>query len=232
MSEKLAVFWFRRDLRLHDNAGLYQALKSGNPVLPIFIFDTQILENLPKDDARVNFIYQNLQKIREELLQISSSLAIYYGKPQDVIKQLINDFPIGSVFTNHDYEPYALERDSEIEKLLVTQNISFHTFKDQVIFEKDEIVKKDSSPYVVYSPYMRLWKEKFRSATPEIFETKPYFKNFVQNKDLPNLSLEEVGFIPSSISIPPYNVEPQILKNYEATRNFPAKNSTSHLGPH
>ena len=232
MSEKLAVFWFRRDLRLHDNAGLFHALKSGNPVLPVFIFDTQILENLQKDDARVNFIYQNLQKIRKELLKMGSSMAVYFGKPQDVIKQLVNDFPIAGVYTNHDYEPYALERDSEIKKLLVAQNISFHTFKDQVIFEKDEIVKKDGTPYVVYSPYMRLWKEKFRSATPENFEIKPYFKNFVQNKDLPNLSLEEVGFIPSSISIPTYNVEPQILKNYEATRNFPAKDSTSHLGPH
>ncbi|MEP6261780.1 MAG: deoxyribodipyrimidine photo-lyase [Gillisia sp.] len=232
MNEKLAVFWFRRDLRLHDNAGLFHALKSGNPVLPVFIFDTLILENLPKDDARLNFIFQNLQKTREELLQIGSSLAVYHGKPREVFKQIIGKFPISSVYTNHDYEPYALERDSEIEKLLETQNISVHTFKDQVIFEKEEIVKKDGSPYVVYSPYMRLWKEKFRSATPEIFETKPYFKNFAQNKNLPNLSLEEVGFIPSSISIPPYNVEPRILKNYEATRNFPAKNSTSHLGPH
>jgi len=232
MNEKLAVFWFRRDLRLHDNAGLFQALKSGNPVLPVFIFDTQILENLQKDDARVSFIYQNLQKIREELLQYGSSMAIYHGKPKEVITQLIKDFPIAGVYTNHDYEPYALQRDAEIEKLLDAQIISFYTFKDQVIFEKEEILKKDGSPYVVYSPYMRLWKEKFRSTTPEIFETKPYFKNLVQNKDLPNLSLEDVGFIPSFISIPPYNVEPLILKNYEATRNFPAKDSTSHLGPH
>ena len=232
MKEKLAVFWFRRDLRLHDNVGLFKALKSGYKVLPVFIFDTRILDNLEKDDARVSFIYQSLQQIQEELRQNGSSLAIYHGIPKEVIKQLINEFPIASVYTNQDYEPYARQRDSDIEKLLDSYRISFHTFKDQVIFEKDEIVKKDGSPYVVYSPYMRLWKEKFRHTRIEIFETKPYYKNFLQNKDLPNLELNDLGFIPSVIKTPPYNVEPSILMYYQATRNYPAQDSTSHLGPH
>ena len=232
MNEKLAVFCFRRDLRVHDNVGLFQALKSGYKGLPVFIFDTQILEHLEKDDARVSFIYQSLQQIREELRQYGSSLAIYHGNPKEVFKQLINDFPIASVYTNHDYEPYARERDSDIEKQLESQKISFHSFKDQVIFEKDEIVKKDGSPYVVYTPYMRLWKEKFRSTKLDTYETKPVFKNFVQNKDLQNLELKDLGFIPSSIKTRPYNVEQSILKNYQATRNYPARDSTSHLGPH
>ena len=232
MNEKLTVFWFRRDLRLPDNAGLFQALNSGFQVLPVFIFDTQIIDTLEKDDARVSFIYENLQNIRKLLLQNGSSMAIYHGKPLEIFKKLINEFPISRVYTNHDYEPYASERDSEIKRLLDSHKIAFHTFKDQVIFEKEEIVKKDGSPYVVYTPYMRLWKEKFRSTTLEIFETKPYYKNFVQNKDLPNLELRDLGFIPSAIKTPLYNLEPYVLKNYQATRNYPAQDSTSHLGPY
>lgn len=232
MKEKLAIFWFRRDLRLQDNAGLFHALQCDFPVLPIFIFDEHILENLERDDARVSFIYQNLQKIREQLIQNGSSLAIFHGKPEKVFKQLLKTYDIAEVYTNHDYEPYAKERDSKIEDILSSHNIAFKTFKDQVIFEKDEVVKNDGSPYVVYSPYMRLWKEKFRELDPVAYNTKPHFKNFIQNSNLPNPELKELGFEPSNISVPAYDVSGSMIKDYQGKRNFPGIDSTSHLGPH
>ena len=165
MAQKLSLFWFRRDLRLDDNVGLYQALQSENPVMPLFVFDSDILSKLPKKDARISFIYQELQKIREEMhLKYGSSLAIYHGKPLTIFKQLIQEFEIEAVYTNHDYEPYARHRDGEIQKLLEAHKISFKTFKDQVIFEKDDVLKDDGKPYVVYTPYKNKWKEIFNSS--------------------------------------------------------------------
>src|SRR5690606_5749893 len=162
---KVNIFWFRRDLRLGDNKGLSEALKAGYPVLPLFIFDENILKKLVEDDARVTFIYDTLQNMNSELKdQYSSSLAVYYGDPVKVFKQLTENFQVSSVFTNHDYEPYARQRDKTIKSFLAEKNIEFHTYKDQVIFEKDEVVKGDGSQYLVYTPYMRKWKENFKKS--------------------------------------------------------------------
>ena len=164
MSNPINIFWFRRDLRLDDNIGFFKALKSEHPVIPIFIFDTEILDKLPKDDARVTFIHETLQNIRQTLQETyNSSLAIYQGKPIEIYKQLIQSYDVNTVYTNRDYEPYATERDKEIQKFLSSNSIAFKTYKDQVIFEKDEVVKKDGKPYVVYTPYSRIWKEKFKA---------------------------------------------------------------------
>ena len=233
MKQAINIFWLRRDLRLDDNIGLYQALSEKHPVLPIFIFDTEILDNLPEDDARVTFIFETLHKLRKTLQEEhDSSLAIYYGKPMDIYNQLIEDYNIDTVFTNHDYEPYATERDAEIKNLLSKNDISFKTFKDQVIFEKDEVIKNDGSPYLVYTPYMKTWKEKFKSIELEIINTDNYFENFIKNKHLPNLSLSDIGFKKSSQQIANYNLAPTLIQDYEKTRNFPAKDTTSRLGPH
>ena len=233
MKQTINIFWFRRDLRLDDNIGLYQALSEKHPVLPIFIFDTEILDNLPEDDARVTFIFETLQKLRKTLQEEHDScLAVYYGKPIEIYKQLIEDYNIDSVFTNHDYEPYARERDAEIKNLLSENDISFKTFKDQVIFEKDEVIKNDGSPYLVYTPYMKTWKEKFKSIELEIINTDNYFENFIKNKHLPNLSLSDIGFKKSSQQIANYNLTTTLIQDYEKTRNFPAKDTTSRLGPH
>jgi deoxyribodipyrimidine photo-lyase len=232
MSEEISIFWFRRDLRTDDNVGFLEALKGQDPVLPIFIFDTEILDKLPENDARVTFIHDSLQKIRKELQANGSSLAIYHGKPLEIFKQLIKDYKVAKVYTNRDYEPYAMERDEEIDKFLISEEVPFHTFKDQVIFEKDEIVKKDGDPYVVYTPYMKLWKENFRKKDPEIHYTNQYLKNLVQNKRLPNLSLSDINFERSSIPIPNYDVSPTLIAEYEARRNFPAIDATSRLGVH
>ena len=150
MSKKVNIFWLRRDLRLDDNVGLLEALKGDLPVLPLFIFDSDILDKLPEDDARVTFIHEQLQRMRTQLQEEhDSSIAILYGTPKKVWAQLIKDYQIDTVFTNHDYEPYALERDLEIDQLLAQHQVDFKTFKDQVIYEKDEITKADGNPYVV-----------------------------------------------------------------------------------
>ena len=233
MNSTVNIFWFRRDLRLDDNIGFYEALRADHPVLPIFIFDSEILEKLPKDDARVTFIHQTLQQMRQTLQdEHGSSIAMYHGKPKDIFKNLLQDFKIETVYTNHDYEPYAKERDDEIKGLLNNNKVAFKTFKDQVIFEKDEVVKKDGDPYVVYTPYMRTWKEKFKTIDLEIFYTNSYLNNLVEHSRLPNLSLSDIGFTTSSQEIESYEVTPTLIEQYENTRNFPAKDSTSKLGPH
>ncbi|WP_054850655.1 deoxyribodipyrimidine photo-lyase [Olleya sp. ITB9] len=233
MATTVNIFWFRRDLRLDDNVGFFNALKSDLPVLPIFIFDKNILEQLPEDDARVNFIFDTLQTMRDTLQsEHNSSLAIYYDTPEDAFKTIIEQFTIDTVFTNHDYEPYATKRDKNIKQLLDKNNISFKTYKDQVIFEKDEVVKKDGKPYVVYTPYMRLWKETFKSHDLTIYYTNRHLDNLIEHTRLPNLTLSDIGFKSASQNIEDYNVTPTLIQEYEDKRNFPAKDATSKLGPH
>lgn len=231
--EKVNIFWFRRDLRLDDNVGFYNALKSKNPVLPIFIFDKEILDKLPKDDARVTFIFDTLQKMNGTLQkENNSSLALFYGKPEEIYKNLIKKYTIETVFTNRDYEPYASKRDQKITEVLAENNIEFKTFKDQVIFEKDEVVKKDGNPYVVYTPYMKVWKETFKKYNLDTYNINSYLKNLVKDTDLPNITLSEMGFEKSSQKIEDFVVTPKLIQQYEDTRNFPAQDTTSKLGPH
>ena len=236
MSKKeISIFWFRRDLRLDDNVGFLEALKSGFPVLPIFIFDKEILSKLPKDDARVTFLYNTLQAIRKKLQEENdSSLAMYYGKPFDILKSITEDYSVKNIFTNRDYEPYAKERDTQIASFSLESNIIFKTFKDQVIFEKSDIVKGDGDPYVVYTPYKNKWKENFDADNDlKIHYTSQYLPNLIKNTRLPNLSLSDLGFTKSDIEVPEYDVTPTLIDNYEDTRNYPAiKNGTSRLGPH
>ena len=235
MSKKISIFWFRRDLRLDDNVGFLEALKGDYPVLPIFIFDEEILSKLPEDDARVTFIHDTLQTMRNELQKKhNSSLAMYYGKPMDILKNLTKEYVVMSLYTNRDYEPYAKERDEKVSEFLNENNIEFKTFKDQVIFEKSEIVKGDGDPYVVYTPYKNKWQEQFDvDQDLKIHYTSQYLSNLISNSRLPNLSLNDIGFKKSDIEIPDYDVTPTLIDNYEDTRNFPAKeNGTSHLGPH
>lgn len=233
MSKEVNIFWFRRDLRLDDNAGLKAALQDKIPVLPIFIFDEEILDKLPEDDARVTFIYDSLQKMRKTLQDDNdSSIAMFYGKPAQVFNELLKDYDIKKVFTNRDYEPYAKERDETIKKILEKNDIEFLDFKDHVIFEKDEITKQDGDPYVVYTPYKNIWKERFKNIELEFHYTSRYRDNIIKNTRLPNLNLSEIGFKRSSIEVPDYKVTPGLIKDYEKTRNFPATNGTSRLGPH
>jgi deoxyribodipyrimidine photo-lyase len=233
MSKEVNLFWFRRDLRLDDNKGLLEALKSDYPVLPIFIFDSQILGELPKQDPRVTFICEKLQSMRSVLQEeYGSSIAIFYGEPVTIFKQIIKDYELKQVFTNRDYEPYAISRDKRIGELLQDHNIEFITHKDQVIFEKEEIVKDNDEPYLVYTPYMKKWRSAFKKGMAEPFYTSSFTGNYYKNSRLPNLSLSDIGFEKSSISFPEYDVTPTTLDEYSENRDLPAKNATSNLSSH
>jgi len=231
--DKVNIFWFRRDLRLDDNHGFSKSLKGKYPVLPVFIFDSNILDELPEDDARLTFIYRLLEKANGKLAQHGSAIAMFHGEPLEVFKKLCETYEVKNVITNRDYEPYALQRDKEITSLLSARGIGFYTFKDQVIFEKDEIVKGDGDPYVVYTPYSRKWLEKFDQGT-ELKEYSFYGneENLYQTAELPHLSLEDMGFSVSDIKVPDFDLNKDTIDRYEKTRNFPAQDATTHLGPH
>ncbi|WAC42299.1 cryptochrome/photolyase family protein [Pedobacter sp. SL55] len=237
MSEKnnkpaINICWLRRDLRLDDNAAFYYALKSKNPVLVIFIFDKNILDKLKsKVDARVDFIHQQLAKIDEQLKEKGSSLLVKYDHPENAWKEIVKDFTVDEVFTNHDYEPYAKKRDEEIEALLKQNNIAFHTFKDQVIFEKDEVKKADGTPYTVFTPYYKQWQAKLNEFYLKSYPTEKYFKNLYQAASFPFPSLKDIGFKKSDVKFPSINFAEK-LKGYDKDRDFPAKNATTHLGLH
>ncbi|RMA64585.1 cryptochrome/photolyase family protein [Ulvibacter antarcticus] len=233
MSNKVNIFWFRRDLRLEDNRGFYKALHGKHPVLPIFIFDSEILDELPKNDPRVSFISERLQKMQQSLKDHDSGIAVYQGTPEAVFKQITSEYTIANVITNHDYESYSLVRDSEVQTLLESKGIGFYTYKDQVIFEKDEVVKSDGTPYVVYTPYMKTWKSQFKTAVDlKNYDCKSHFDNLLKGTSLPFLTLEDIGFEKSDIRVPDFDISPATIKNYQATRNFPSVEGTSHLGPH
>ena len=225
------VFWFRRDLRVDDNKGFFQALNSNSEVLPLFIFDKNILDELPKDDARVSFIHERLDSIDMELQKFGKNLAVFYGDPITIIEKLISENQIQGVYTNHDYEPYAKDRDQKIASILAAKNIGFHTFKDQVIFEKSEVVKDDQTPYVVYTPYSRKWKDLFQKTKLEHFESEKLLRNIVSHS-YPFLSLKDIGFEQSKIKVAHYNNSENLISNYEDTRNFPAIEGTSMIGTH
>lgn len=233
IKQPVNIFWFRRDLRLDDNVGLFKALASEQKVLPIFIFDSEILENLPEDDARLTFIYDTLQEIRKSLQNnYGSSLALYYGKPLDIFQKLVASYAINTVFCNSDYEPYAKERDLEIRDFLKSEDIAFKSYKDQVIFEKDEVVKSDGKPYVVYTPYMKLWKATFKNHKLENYPSETFLDNLIKSLRLPNLSLKDIKFVRSNQKIKPYELTSDVLADYETLRNFPAKDATSYIGPY
>jgi deoxyribodipyrimidine photo-lyase len=245
---KINIFWHRRDLRLSDNAGLYHALKSEYPVLPIFIFDTEILNDLPRKDARVEFIHHQILQLNEELKTEGSTLKVFHGRPEDVWTEIISELDVNAVFTNRDYEPYAKERDEAVEKLLSAKGISFHTYKDQVIFEKEEVLKADGDPYTVFTPYSRKWKAKLMSKEDRIvdgegkehalsfylkpYPTEDYFNNFYQIAFEHPPKLKEIGFEPAGINFPPRTVPRSRIRSYDKTRNFPAVDGTSRLGVH
>ncbi len=232
--KQVSLFWFRRDLRLEDNTGLIRALKGDHPVLPLFIFDSEILSELPEDDARLSFIHARLQTLRKKLKEDhGSSIAFFHHKPLDAFKELVKKYEVKAVYTNHDYEPYATQRDQEIADFLRSKDIAFHTFKDQVIFEKDEVVKDDGDPYVVYTPFMKKWKEHFDQTKPfSDWDKELKGSNFLEVTDLPDLSLKDMGFKESDIKVPDWDVSSSMIKDYEKTRNYPSKEGTSRLGPH
>ncbi|TDS17417.1 cryptochrome/photolyase family protein [Sphingobacterium paludis] len=229
MKEKVAIFWFRRDLRITDNTGLSMALRGDHPVLPIFIFDPAILDKLQnKEDKRVDYIHQVLLHMQKELQKLKSDIRVYHGEPISIFKQLLNEYEVKEVYCNHDYEPYAIQRDTAISKLLETQDVPLKTSKDQVIFEADEIKKNDGTPYTVYTPYSRKWKERLEEKD---YRAKAmHYDNLlrVKNRKLP--SLADLGFKKTSFTWKRPQLDAKVIDNYGEHRDYPGEDHTTRLG--
>lgn len=228
------VFWFRRDLRLNDNHALSKALCGSYPVVPIFVFDRNILESCAQDDGRVSFIHEQLGQIKQQLRTWGSDLKVFYGTPTEAIAQLQKDFSVKHLISNRDYEPYALQRDNALKSKLEEQNIGFHQFKDQVIFEMDEIVKDDGNPYVVYTPYSKKWLAQLQSnGSLKEYDIQPYKDKFLTGSFGPMPTLEQMGFTSSTHRVLPYDYSASMAQKYAEERNYPGKTQgTSKLSPH
>jgi deoxyribodipyrimidine photo-lyase len=233
MTKKINVFWFRRDLRLDDNAGLFQALSSDLPVLPIFIFDKNILNHLQdKSDRRVSFIHNTIEQIQKELVHSGSSLHVFYDTPENAFHQLSTEYDINAVFTNDDYEGYAIKRDAQIRATLASKNIGFHSCKDHVIFEKSEVTKDDGLPYTVFTPYSKKWKTTLESKPITIFNCEKLAHQFLKSTPRPVPTLESMGFQLANFNFPSAIVAQDIIKKYAETRDIPGIRGTSQLGIH
>lgn len=237
---KINAFWFRRDLRLDDNHGLWVALTSGKPVIALFIFDDHILDSLPQDDARVEFIHSRIIALQEELARENSYIHVLKGSPEKCWKEAAELYDIDTVFFNHDYEPYALQRDNNIKDQLSKRGISMQGFKDHLIFEGEEVVKDDGKPYTVFTPYKNKWMSKLTGGEGKIpaplkaFPSAEFTSNFYKNSPTshPTPSLQSLGFIPSNLEFPSTRVMSSLIADYDKTRDFPAIAGTSKLGIH
>lgn len=229
----VSIFWFRRDLRLYDNAGLYHALRSGAPVVPVFIFDSNILDSLEnKADKRVDFIHRQLQQLQHELQQQGSTLHVLHSKPLECYQQLCSQYNISAVYTNHDYEPYARQRDAEVFDFLAGKDIKFFTFKDQVIFEKDEVIKDNGEPYTVYTPYSKKWKKKLNTFYLKEYPIQKYTAHFHKQGSIKIPALKELGFEPTDLHDSKPVLDKKIAADYHNTRDIPSIHGTTRLSLH
>ncbi len=229
----LNIFWFRRDLRLEDNRGLYEALNDDLPVLPVFIFDSNILDDLEdKSDARLSFIHKEVTAINETLKEKGSGIRTFYGNPTEIWKKILEEHNIKTIFLNRDYEPYATKRDEEVKKIADEKGVEFKLFKDHVILEPHEVLKDDGSPYVVFTPFSKRWKEELTEEDLISVPSALYFTNFVQMSNTPVTALSTMGFQTSDIEIPSGTLEDALLEKYAERRDHPAIEGTSRLGIH
>ncbi len=232
-STLINCLWLRRDLRLHDNAALYHALKNGLPVLAVFVFDTTILDRLDdKQDKRVAFIHQQIQRLQKELETIGSSLLVIHDSPLNAWKKIISEYNVAGVYTNRDYEPYALKREAAMADLFSANHTSFFNFKDQVIFECNEVIKDDGSPYTVFTPYSKKWKQKLKPFYLHSYPTEKYFKHFLKTSPFKIPSLGDIGFNDPKLDFPKPFLSKDIIKQYAQQRDYPSINGTSRLSVH
>ncbi|RYE54775.1 MAG: deoxyribodipyrimidine photo-lyase [Sphingobacteriales bacterium] len=232
MEKEISICWLRRDLRLQDNAALYHALKGPNPVLMLFIFDTTILDKLnARDDARVTFIYKVIEKLNNDLKKHGSSILVINDTPEKAWQQVLKTYTVKNVYANHDYEPYARERDDALSEFLSSESINFKTFKDQVVFEKDEVIKADGKPYTVFTPYFRQWEKKLNDFYKKAYPVDKYLDNLLQIKPLAIPTLQAMGFEESDQDFPSIHFEKK-LDGYEKRRDYPGDEATSRIGLH
>ena len=224
----IAIHWFRRDLRLHDNPSLNAALRSGLPVKCLFIFDTDIIEKLPRDDARVTFIYDRLKLIDSELRELGGSLVVKHGLPSAVWNQLCQEHSITEVHTNEDYEPYAVTRDEQVQRIVKEHGASFHRHVDHVIYRPGTVVKDDGNPYTVFTPFKNKWLA--HAEIEGVPAAQPMDEGTFVKSDFPLPSLTDIGFERSHIEVPTF--APQYIDNYDADRDDPAGQKTTYAGAH
>ena len=230
---EVSIFWFRRDLRLEDNIGLMHALKTRENVLPLFIFDPEVFQRDEENrNVQVGFVHEALLSIKEKLETLGSGLYVAAGEPLEVFKALMEKYHIFSVYANREYEPYTRHRDEVIADFLARHEVEFHTYRDHVLFEQDEIVKEDGEPYTVFTAYKQRFLRRLNQSMVVPAPISKYSYNFFRTTPLPVPSLSEMGYIPVDVPIPPRKLPADLLKSYEAERDFPARNGTSHLGVH
>jgi deoxyribodipyrimidine photo-lyase len=231
--KNITIFWFRRDLRVEDNTALYNALNERGNVLPLFIFDSDITDHLAdKKDLRISFLFDEVTALKREFESHGSSLLIKYGKPADVFDALAAEYKISAVYTNHDYEPYATKRDEKVRKLMQSKGVDFKAFKDQVIFEKDEVVKDDGKPYTVFTPYSRKWKAALGDGEIEILPSEKLLHKTIRTSPFPDFRLAEAGLTHQNFIFPERVADGEIIRNYHKTRDIPSLKGTSRLSLH
>lgn len=229
MKEKIVLLWHRRDLRIEDNAALSAASHSGFSVLPIFIFDKNILNDLPRNDSRVCFIYQTIQSLKKEYQKLGSDLMVFHSNPLQAFQELTNRYEVHELYVNKDYEPYALQRDSEIKDFLIKKGIQTNFYKDHVLLEPGQVLKDNGEPYTVFTPFSKKWK----STLGRVLEYKTNLSNFLScDEKQPLLELESMGFIQTSIPIPSTQIDLKRIKEYEKNRDIPSIKGTSRMGIH
>lgn len=232
MKKEISVCWFRRDLRLEDHAALYHALKGRYPVVPLFIFDQNILSRLSnKQDARLTFIHQTLETLNAKLNDLGSTFEFKYGTPEQAWAEILKAYDVKAVYVNHDYEPYARERDDALAEYLRSENIIFNTYKDQVIFEKNEITKADLKPYTVFTPYFRQWHQNLNPFYLKAYPVAKYLDNLLAQPSKKIMSLSDMGFEKSTRPFPSKDFSSK-LQGYEDKRDFPAQDETTNIGVH
>lgn len=231
--EPVVLFWFRRDLRLEDNTALFHALRSGFRVMPLFIFDDNILLKLEnRHDRRLSFIHGALESLQERITAAGSSLRVLHGIPEETLRILLAEYDVKAVYANRDYEPYAVERDRQIELMLEKSGIPFHTFKDQVIFEKNEVVKSDGTPYTVFTPYSKVWKKRLTQDDLALSPSENLTGNFAETRSHPLPALEDIGFAETDLQYSAAEINASIIADYHKTRNIPSLDGTTRLGIH
>ena len=227
--ENSIIFWFRRDLRLDDNHGLYRALKESSSVVPIFIYDSDITDKIIDNDHRLKHIFNSVEKLNLDLKKLNKKIFTFKGKPLEIFRSLIRNNKISKVYYNKDYEPYALKRDNSIKNLLIKNSISFEGFKDQVIFEEVEVTKDDGKPYVVYTPYSKKWLEKFSKEQIKNYKSENLLERMV-NSDFFNHDDIKLKFSKTTLNPPNLCFTDEIINEYNETRNFPYLDKTSKIG--
>ncbi|MDG1675555.1 MAG: deoxyribodipyrimidine photo-lyase, partial [Flavobacteriales bacterium] len=224
---------FRRDLRWHDNRSLHAALTSGLPVVPLFVFDANILNSLDdRDDARVTFLHQTVSLMAQEAQSRGSGLLVAQGTPSEIMKCLLETGHLRAVYANEDYEPYADERDGEVSLLLGGNDVAFHTFTDHVVQAPGEVVKPDGNPYTVFTPFSKRWHANLKEEHLRAAPSEGHLDQLLQ-WSAPNLpTFKDLGFEPSDIAFPDAQVDLQVVRNYAETRDIPSVRGTSRISVH